>query len=160
MNKAQPDIHKWPRLHPPADLPGAMRERLLAAMMQEEAACAADEALEHELRDQYHPVPLPVAMQQNLRPILQQKKSHSRRTILWRYAGAAAAVLVLGGVALHVQSVRLSPALDACVSQQRQQGKVPNEHEDTFILKSNDNQSRVVIRVLSHNPAQLTDEVI
>ena len=45
-------------------------------------------------------------------------------------------------------------------SQQRQQGEVPNEHEDTFILKSNDNQSRVVIRVLSHNPAQLTDEVI
>ena len=159
MNKAQPDIHQWARQHPPVDLPGAMRERLLAAMMQEEAACAADEALEQELRGLYQPESLPVVMQQNLRPILRQK-SHWRRAILWRYAGAAAAVLVLGGVALHIQSVQSPPALEASVSQQRQQGEAPDEQQDTFILKSNDNQSRVVIRVLSHNPAQLTDEVI
>ena len=137
-----------------------MRERLLAAMMQEEAACAADEALEQELRGLYQPESLPVVLQQNLRPILRQKEYHWRRSILWRYAGAAAAVLVLGGVALHIQSVQSPPALEASVSQQRQQGEAPNEQQDTFILKSNDNQSRVVIRVLSHNPAQLTDEVI
>lgn len=160
MNKAQPDIHQWARQHPPVDLPGAMRERLLAAMMQEEAACAADDSLEQELRHRHYPAPLPVAMHQNLRPLLRQERRQWSSAVLWRYAGAAAAVLVLGGVVVHFQQPQTPAVLEASVSQQRQQGETPNEHQDTFILKSNDNRSRVVIRVLSHNPAQLTDDVI
>lgn len=160
MTKTPPDIHQWARQHPPIALPGDLRKRLLAAMMQEEADCAADEALEQELRQQCYPVPLPTDVHQNLRPVLQQEKKHWCSAILWRYAGAAAAVLVLGGVALHSLPIQPPPAQEASVTQQRQQREAANEHQDTFILKSSDNKSRVVIRVLNSHPAQLTDDVI
>ena len=156
MNNIQPDIHECARQHPPMKLPDDMRERLLAAMLQEEADCAADDALERELLKQYFPTPLPADMQQRLIPA----RRFWRRTTQWRYVGSAAAALALGGVALTLLQPQAAHTPKVSISQQRQAEDATSTQQDTFILETNDDQGRVVIRVLSHNTAQLTDDVI
>lgn len=188
MNEKSIDIHEIAREHAPAAmsgglraqllramelsdesprvtsaLPGELRQRMLQAMEQESAELQADAALERELRSVYAPAPMSSDMRRRLPLYMNGVATRAPRVYVRRWAGVAAAVVLLSGVLIRFMPTDKPVEATTLVKMTRQvtaaEGGSGAVRCDTFVMESSD-RSRLVIRVETPEQSQLPDDVI
>lgn len=144
-------------------LPGDLRQRMLQAMEQESAELQADVALERELRAVYAAAPMSSDMRLRLPLCMQAAATRVPRVYVRRWAGVAAAVVLLAGVLIRFMPTDKPMETAPLVKMNRQVMAAEGGHSavrcDTFEMESAD-RSRLVIRVEEPEKSQLPDDVI
>ncbi len=144
-------------------LPGELRHRMLQAMEQESAELQADAALERELREVYAAAPMSRDMRRRLPLCMQGAATRTPRVYVRRWAGVAAAVVLLAGVLIRFMPTDKPTEAAAMVKMSRQVTAAEDGRGtvrcDTFVMESAD-RSRLVIRVEEPEKSQLPDDVI